>query len=132
MPGWTSATSSLIRPMPGIFSPSSRVGIVSTSFESDERLLRVGLHDLRVDHLAGDVREGGHVDAVAGLQQIDAAALSRVHLTDPLAGSSVSLGQLADAEVLGLQMRPLQRLGKMPARSSPGRLARTCASVHDT
>ena len=39
-----------------------------TSLRDDERLLRVGLHDLRVDHLPGDVEERGHVDAVARFQ----------------------------------------------------------------
>ena len=35
MPGWTSVDLVARRgPMPGIFSPSSRVGIVSTSFET--------------------------------------------------------------------------------------------------
>ena len=91
--------------MPGIFSPSSRVGIVSHQLRDDERLLRVGLHDLRVDHLAGDVQKRGHVDAVGRFEHAHAAGAARVEHPHPLAAvGHQRLGQVADAEVLRLQM----------------------------
>ena len=100
--------------MPGIFSPSSRVGIVSTSFEHDERLLRVGLHDLRVDHLAGDVEERGDIDAVARFQHAHAAGAARIEHADPFAAvGHERLGQVADAEVLRLEMAFAQGFGEM-------------------
>ena len=80
----------------------------------DERLLRVGLHDLRVDHLARDVQKRGHVDAVARLQHAHAAGAARVEHPHPLAAvGHERLGQVANAEVLRLQMALAKRLGKM-------------------
>ena len=91
--------------MPGIFSPSSRVGNRVDELRADERLLRVGLHDLRVDHLARDVEERGHVDAVARFQHAHAAGAARVEHPHPLAAvGHQRLGQVADAEILRLQV----------------------------
>ena len=71
----------------------------------DERLLRVGLHDLRVDHLAGDVEKRGHVDAVARFQHAHAAALRGIERAHPLAAvGHQRLGQVADAEILRPQV----------------------------
>ena len=62
-----------------------------------ERLLVIRVEDLRLNDLAGDVREGGHVHRLAGLQQAH-AALARIHLPHPL-GANRRLGQFADAEI---------------------------------
>ena len=87
----------------------------------DERLLGVGLHDLRVDHLAADVEKGGHVDAVARFEQLGAVAGARVHHPHPMVTvGHEGLGQVAEAEVVCLEMALLQRfaqVGRRPLRA---------------
>ena len=76
-----------------------------------ERLLRVGVEEVRINDLPGDVGKGAHVHGVAGLQQADAAAAG-VHPFHPLRAHR-RLGQLPKAEILGLQMPRAQRLAEM-------------------
>ncbi len=84
-------------------------------FRADERLLRVGLHDLRVDHLAGDIEERRHIDAVIRLQHADAAGAPRVEHPHPLAAvRHERLGQVANAEVFRLKVPLVECLGEMP------------------
>ena len=114
MPGPTSSIVSDARVMPGIFSPSSRVGIVLDELRDDERFLRVGLHDLRVDHLAGDVEKRRDVDAVARFEHAHAARAARIEQPHPLAAvRHQRLGQIANAEILGPQMPFAERLRQM-------------------
>ena len=72
-----------------------------------------------------------HVDAVAGFQQTDTAAVAGIHLLDPR-GAHGRLGQLADTEVLGLELALLHGLAEVLHGPAPDRKVRTCVSVHDT
>ena len=81
----------------------------------DEFLALVGLHDLGVDDLAGDVGEGGHVDAVARFLHEPAAA--RIERIEPLAAvGHQPLGQGANAEILGPHLPRGQRLAEVGDR----------------
>ena len=60
-----------MRVTPGIFSPSNRVGMVSTSVLT-RRPRFERLYDLGVDHLAGDVEKRRDIDAVGGFEHAHA------------------------------------------------------------
>jgi len=79
-----------------------------------ERLLRVGFHDLGIDHLAGDVEKRGHVHAVGHFQQADTFLRPRIEAAHPVrAVRNERFGQIAEAQFLRLDLPLAQRLAKM-------------------
>lgn len=79
-----------------------------------ERLLRVGLHDLGIDHLASDVEKRGHIDPVSRFHQRHARAVARIEAADPFVSvGHQPFGQIAQAEVLGPQVMAGQRFAQM-------------------
>jgi len=108
MPGRTSATSSLMRPMPGIRSPSSRVGIGFDQRETTNASWAYASKIFACTTWPVDVRERGHVHAVAGLQEG-----TRRGAAGPFAAplrAERHFGQLPDAEILGLQLARIEGL----------------------
>ena len=77
------------------------------------------------------LRKAVDVHAVAGFQQVHAAGRAGIESANPLvAVGHQRLGQVAEAEVLGLQL-----FSAGPRRGGPlffpGRRVRNAASVHD-